>query len=58
MEALRAIVPISQILFGTDYPYRTFDWTAQMLAQDAIFNPREISDIFNGNMSTLVARGH
>jgi len=56
MEALRAIVPVSQILFGTDYPYRTFDWTAQMLAQDAVFNPREMRQIFFDNTAALVAK--
>ena len=27
MLALREIVPVAQILYGTDYPFRSFDWT-------------------------------
>jgi predicted TIM-barrel fold metal-dependent hydrolase len=54
MQALRAIVPASQILFGTDYPFRTFDWTAELLAQGAVFSPDELQGILHGNAARLI----
>jgi predicted TIM-barrel fold metal-dependent hydrolase len=54
MLALREVVPASQILFGTDYPFRTFDWTVQMLAQGAVFNPAEMEGVLHGNAALLL----
>jgi 6-methylsalicylate decarboxylase len=54
MLALREVVPVSQILYGTDYPFRTFDWTAEMLAQGAVFNPHELQGVLHDNAATLV----
>jgi len=56
MQALRAIVPSSQILFGTDYPYRTFAWTEQMLTDDAVFNGREMAGVFRDNAVAMLAQ--
>jgi predicted TIM-barrel fold metal-dependent hydrolase len=54
MQALRAIVPASQILYGTDYPFRTFDWTAELLAQGAVFDAHEMRGILHDNAAALV----
>jgi len=53
MLALRAMVPASQILFGTDYPYKEFDWTEKMLLDDAVFNAREMQGVFHQNAAGL-----
>ena len=54
MLALREIVPVSQILYGTDYPFRTFDWTSEMLAAGAAFDADEMRGILAGNAETLI----
>jgi predicted TIM-barrel fold metal-dependent hydrolase len=54
MLALREIVPISQILYGTDYPFRTFDSTTELLAQSAVFNPQEMQGILHDNAAALI----
>jgi 6-methylsalicylate decarboxylase len=56
MQALRAIVPNSQILYGTDFPYREFTWTTDMLAQDAVFNAQEMRGILSDNATTMFAK--
>jgi predicted TIM-barrel fold metal-dependent hydrolase len=56
MLALREVVPPSQILYGTDYPYRGFAWTAKMLTDDAVFNAREMSGIFRDNAAKMLAQ--
>lgn len=56
MLALKTIVPSSQILYGTDYPYRTFTWTEQMLADDAVFSPRELQGINRDNSVALLTQ--
>lgn len=56
MQALRAIVPPAQILFGTDYPFRTFDWTAALLAKGAVFDADEMRGVLTGNAASLLAR--
>jgi len=55
MLALRAMVPASQILFGTDYPYKFFDWTEKMLIDDSVFNAREMQGVFHQNAAALFA---
>jgi predicted TIM-barrel fold metal-dependent hydrolase len=56
MYALKTIVPTSQILYGTDYPYRTFQWTEDMLTGDAVFSAREISGIYRDNAVAMLAQ--
>jgi 6-methylsalicylate decarboxylase len=53
MLALREMVPASQILFGTDYPYKEFDWTEKMLLDDSVFNAREMQAVFHQNAAGL-----
>lgn len=56
MQALRAVVPVSQIVFGTDYPYRTFDWTADLLERGNVFSAAELTAIYRGDATKLFQR--
>ncbi len=56
MAALRRVVPVSQILFGTDYPYRTAAEHASELRQSRVFNAREIQAIERNNARKLLTR--
>jgi predicted TIM-barrel fold metal-dependent hydrolase len=55
MAALRRVVPVSQILFGTDYPYRTAAEHATELRQSRVFNTKEIAAIERDNALRLLA---
>jgi predicted TIM-barrel fold metal-dependent hydrolase len=54
MAALRRVVPISHILFGTDYPYRTAGDTARELHGSGIFSAHEIEAVEYLNARTLL----
>lgn len=56
MAALRTIVPVSQILFGTDYPYRSAAEHASELREARIFSAAEIAAIERDNALHLLAR--
>jgi len=56
MGALRKVVPVSQILFGTDYFYRTAEETARSLAASRIFNPQELRAIERRNAEQMFPR--
>jgi predicted TIM-barrel fold metal-dependent hydrolase len=56
MSALRRVVPISQILFGTDFPYRSSADSTTGLVDSKIFNARELQAIQHENAATLVPR--
>ncbi len=56
MAALRRVVPISQILFGTDYPYGTAGDVARKLRASEVFDAAEIQAIERDNMAALLAR--
>jgi predicted TIM-barrel fold metal-dependent hydrolase len=45
LTALKALIPTSHILFGTDYPFRTALEHVNGLAQSGVFTPREIRGI-------------
>jgi predicted TIM-barrel fold metal-dependent hydrolase len=49
MRALRGIVPASQILFGSDYFYRSSAKTMQALESCGVFNRDELTVIEGGN---------
>jgi predicted TIM-barrel fold metal-dependent hydrolase len=54
MLALRQVVPISQILFGTDYPYGTAGTVAQQLRESGVFDASEIAAIERDNPHALL----
>ncbi|HVB82469.1 MAG TPA: amidohydrolase family protein [Candidatus Binataceae bacterium] len=56
MAALRKIVPVSHILFGTDYPYRTAAEHAKELRQSRVFSAKEIDRIERGNALKLLSQ--
>ena len=56
MGALRTIVPVSQILFGTDYPYRLSKENVDGLAGCG-FTAADLAAIDRGNAERLLGRG-
>jgi len=52
MAALTKLVPVSQIVYGTDYPYRTSEEHVKGLA--AVFNPDELKAIDRDNAVRLM----
>lgn len=55
MSSLKSFMPISQILFGTDFPYRTAADMGKGLVKSG-FSPREIAAINHGNAAKLFPR--
>ena len=56
MGALRKVVPVSQILFGTDVWYRTTAETVRNLTTCGVFNDEEQRSIGRGNAERLMPR--
>jgi predicted TIM-barrel fold metal-dependent hydrolase len=56
MGALRKVVPVSQILFGTDYWYRTAAETGHGLVTSKVFNAAELRMINRGNAERLMPK--
>jgi 6-methylsalicylate decarboxylase len=56
MRALRTLVPASQIVFGTDFPFRTSAETAKGLVTCGVFNSRELQAIHRENVVRLLPR--
>ena len=56
MTALRTVVPISQILFGTDYPARTVTDHVKGLQECGVFNATELQQVERGNALALFPR--
>jgi 6-methylsalicylate decarboxylase len=54
MRALKAVVPVSQILFGTDYFYRTATETVDALRHCGVFDDRELDQVGRGNAGKLL----
>jgi predicted TIM-barrel fold metal-dependent hydrolase len=50
-RALRAVAPTSQIVFGTDYPYRTPIEHVQALEAAKVFDARELAAVYRGNLN-------
>ena len=56
MSALSALIPVSQIVFGTDFPYRTGIEHVKGLRDAGVFTEAEIMDIERGNALKLLPR--
>jgi predicted TIM-barrel fold metal-dependent hydrolase len=56
MSALMAIIPASQILFGTDFPYRTGIDHVKGLRSAGVFTDAQLTDIERGNAVRLLPR--
>jgi predicted TIM-barrel fold metal-dependent hydrolase len=56
MSALRKVVPIPQILFGTDYPFRTSLEHVKGLKECGVFSPRDLRAIERENALNLFPR--
>lgn len=54
MLALREVVPETNILFGSDYPYRTCGWTAELLTTGKAFDENALEAVFHGNAARLL----
>jgi 6-methylsalicylate decarboxylase len=56
MGALRKVVPVSQIVFGTDYWFRNIDESAANLTGSKVFSPKELNAIYRGNAEKILPR--
>jgi predicted TIM-barrel fold metal-dependent hydrolase len=56
MGALRKVVPVSQIVYGTDYWYRTAAETGRGLTTNDVFNAAELKAINRGNAERILPR--
>jgi predicted TIM-barrel fold metal-dependent hydrolase len=56
MSALAAIIPVSQIVFGTDFPYRTSIDHVKGLRESGVFTDAQLMDIERGNALKLLPR--
>jgi predicted TIM-barrel fold metal-dependent hydrolase len=54
MAALRQVAPVSHILFGTDYPYRTAAEHVKELRESRVFSAKELQGIEHGNAAALL----
>lgn len=56
MSALSAIIPVSQIVFGTDFPYRTSIDHVRGLRDSGVFTEAQLMEIERGNALKLLPR--
>jgi predicted TIM-barrel fold metal-dependent hydrolase len=56
MGALRKVVPVSQIVYGTDYWYRSAQETARGLTANRVFTTGELDAINRGNALRILPR--
>lgn len=56
MGALKKLVPVSQILYGTDYWYRTAEETAANLLASGVFSRTELEAVGRTNALALLPR--
>ena len=54
MAALKQIVPVSRILFGTDYPYAHVADEARGLQDCGVFDASELRDVFRENALAML----
>lgn len=53
-RALRSVVPMERIVFGTDYPFRTSLEHVQGLESGDVFHGPELAAIYRGNVARLL----
>jgi predicted TIM-barrel fold metal-dependent hydrolase len=56
MRALREVVPVSQIVFGSDYPFRTSEEHVKALKEGGVFTAAELRAIDRDNAVRLWPR--
>ena len=56
MGALRKVVPVSQIVYGTDYWYRSAAETSRGLMTNGVFSADELKAINRGNAERILPR--
>jgi predicted TIM-barrel fold metal-dependent hydrolase len=56
MSALKKVIPMSQIVFGTDYPFRTAAEQVKGLKDCGVFSAKELREIDRGNTARLLPR--
>lgn len=56
MRALRTVVPVTQIVFGTDYWYRTAGETGKGLTTNQVFSAAELKMIDRGNVERILPK--
>jgi predicted TIM-barrel fold metal-dependent hydrolase len=56
MGALRKLVPMSQIVFGTDYWFRGIEETVKNLDTCGVFNAEELRAINRGNVERIIPK--
>ena len=56
MRALRTMVPVSQILFGTDYPFRSAGETGKGIEVGGVFDAAELRAVNRENAMRLLPR--
>ncbi len=56
MGALKKIVPVSHILFGTDFPYLTSELHVRGLKESGVFTAKELVAIDSGNVARLLPK--
>ena len=54
MASLKAVVPVSQIVFGTDWPYLTTEEHVTGLEKSGVFSAQELEAIGRGNALKLM----
>lgn len=56
LGALRKMVPLSQIFFGTDFPFINSAEQRRLLQESGVFNARELQVIFSENVGRLLPK--
>jgi predicted TIM-barrel fold metal-dependent hydrolase len=56
LEALRKVIPVSHILYGTDYWYRTAVESVRGLTTSKVFDAQELRAINRGNAERILPR--
>jgi predicted TIM-barrel fold metal-dependent hydrolase len=56
LASLMKLVPSSQVVFGTDFPFLTAAATAAELRETGLFSPADLAAIDRGNAATLLPK--